>query len=206
VEAIIKAVANAQATKQLSTTRIRMLLHMYLYWTKQNILPEDGVADNVVRDLFNQTQSHRLRKLFEGKFLVKVLDSLAATPYRYDLSSEAVQGALDVALAESSYLSEAWDKGRKSFIERLAGPSEVVRLNTTVHAELAMIKTMVVEGKMKDVLTYVGVSKLSCIMCSHYIRDFNGVMKENIVLTGRLTLGGFGQVFLAATKNFVWHF
>jgi hypothetical protein len=50
---------------------------------------------------------------------------------------EAVNEALDVALAGSSYLSEAWDEARESFMERLADSSMVVRENTTVHAELA---------------------------------------------------------------------
>jgi OTT_1508-like deaminase len=137
--------------------------------------------------LFIQTQSHRLRKLFEGKFSVKVLNSLPpTTPYCCDLSSEAVQEALVIALARSRYLSEAWDEARKSFIETIADSSMVVRENTTVHAELAMIKTMVADGKMKDVLSYIGVSKLSCIMCSHYIRAFNEVMNENIVIKGSL--------------------
>jgi hypothetical protein len=46
VEAIIAAVANAQATRRLSAFRIEMLVIMYSYWTHHNILPKDGLADN----------------------------------------------------------------------------------------------------------------------------------------------------------------
>jgi hypothetical protein len=35
-------------------------------------------------------------------------------------------------------------------------------------------------SKLKDVLPYIGVSKLSCIMCSHYIHAFNEVMREKM--------------------------
>ncbi|KAH9971808.1 hypothetical protein BGW80DRAFT_1460262 [Lactifluus volemus] len=48
VDAIIKTVADAQATKQLSATYIDMLLKMHSCWTKLNLLPklEDVLADN----------------------------------------------------------------------------------------------------------------------------------------------------------------
>ena len=61
--------------------------------------------------------------------------------------------------------------------------------------------TVMPKGEIKYVLPYIGVSNLSCIMCSHYIRAFNEVAqpKKSLlkVLTGRLTLGGSGLVFLA---------
>jgi len=39
---IIKAVDNAEATKQLSTISIEILLCIYSYWTEDNLLPQDG--------------------------------------------------------------------------------------------------------------------------------------------------------------------
>ena len=57
------------------------------------------------------------------------------------------------------------------------------RQKPTVHAELAMIMAMV-RDEIKDVLPYVGVSKLSCIMCSQYIRAFNDVTRHNIATKG----------------------
>jgi hypothetical protein len=45
VDAIIMKVAQAQTTKQLSSTFIKMLLSIYSYWTNHNILPKDSPAD-----------------------------------------------------------------------------------------------------------------------------------------------------------------
>ena len=163
--------------------------------------------------LFNLTQSHRIRKLTQGKFSVQVLPSPTTTPYYCDLSSETIQVTLDNALADTSHLSTDQDEERESFIgwllEKL-GVSEVLRQKPTVHAELAMIMAMV-RDEIKDVLPYVGVSKLSCIMCSQYIRAFNEVRSITSllkVLTGRLTLGGSGLVILilTVTESFVGPF
>jgi nucleic acid/nucleotide deaminase of polymorphic system toxin len=90
--------------------------------------------------------------------------------------------ALDAALARTSYRTAVWNEVRKSFIEQLLKEPEasevpvVIRLKPTVHAELAMIMAMA-KGKIMHVKPYIGVSKLSCIMCSHYIHTFNEVMK-----------------------------
>ena len=46
VLAIITVIANAEATKQLPTITIQMLLNVYWYWTDHNLLPEDLSADN----------------------------------------------------------------------------------------------------------------------------------------------------------------
>ena len=44
VEAISKAVADAEATKQIPIIDIRMLINMYSHWTKNNLLPKEGLA------------------------------------------------------------------------------------------------------------------------------------------------------------------
>jgi hypothetical protein len=41
VDSIILSVANAQTTKQFPTFSIEMLLKIYSYWTKNNLLPKD---------------------------------------------------------------------------------------------------------------------------------------------------------------------
>jgi hypothetical protein len=46
VDGIIKTIANAQASKQLSTISNRMLLLICSYWTKHKFLPKDAPADN----------------------------------------------------------------------------------------------------------------------------------------------------------------
>jgi hypothetical protein len=93
---------------------------------------------------------------------------------------------LEAALAQTNYLSADWDEERESFIQWLLKElkvSGVVRWKPTVHAELAMIIAMV-KGEIKDVLPYIGVSNLSCTMCSHYVGAFNQVYKQNIVTKG----------------------
>jgi hypothetical protein len=136
--------------------------------------------------LFILTQSPRLRKLIEGKFSVQVLSSPLTTPYRYDLSSETLRVILNAALAGTDYLSVDWDEDSESFIQWLLKKledSKVDRPKPTVHAELAMIMA-VANDEIKHVLPYIGVSKLSCIMCSHYIHAFNNVTKQKIVTKG----------------------
>ena len=85
------------------------------------------------------TQSRRLHKLLQGKFLVQVLNSPTTTPYRCNLSSETVKVALDSALAETNYYSAVWDalvwdEERESFVQQLQkelNPSDVVRWKPT---------------------------------------------------------------------------
>ena len=48
VDMIIKVVADTQATKQLPYIEIQMLLSIYSYWTKNNLLPNYRLADNKV--------------------------------------------------------------------------------------------------------------------------------------------------------------
>ena len=53
VDAVVMVVTKAQATKQLSTISMKMLLSIYSYWTQHNLLPEDVVANNKVTLLDN---------------------------------------------------------------------------------------------------------------------------------------------------------
>jgi hypothetical protein len=46
VDGIIALVTQAQTTKQLHTSFIRMLLNIYSYWTKHGLLPKDLQADH----------------------------------------------------------------------------------------------------------------------------------------------------------------
>jgi hypothetical protein len=63
--------------------------------------------------LFILTQSHRLRKLIQGKFLVQVLTSPTTAPYCCNLSPETVQVTLKAALAETIYISPDSAKDRE---------------------------------------------------------------------------------------------
>ena len=131
------------------------------------------------------TQSRRLRPLLDGKFSVQVLPSPITAPYRCDLSPETMRVALDAALG-TSYRTPRWDKSGESFFQRLLeepGHPVGVHWNPTVHAELVMIMAMD-KGEIEHVLPYIGVSKLSCIMCSHYVHTFNEVTKQKIATRG----------------------
>ena len=108
------------------------------------------------------------------------------TPYHCDLSLQTMQMAVDTALTEVEYHSPNFDEERAWFMELLKEGLEVpdmVRKNPTVHAELALIIAKA-KGEINNVESYIGVSKLSCIMCNHYIRAFNMVMKERIATKG----------------------
>jgi hypothetical protein len=137
--------------------------------------------------LFILTQSPRLRKIIHGNFSVQVLSSATATPYRCHLSSETIQAALDTAVAETGHVLNDWDSKCDWFIKQVLGklkePIDADHWTPRIHAELAMIIAMV-KGEIKDVLPYIGVSKLSCTMCSHYIGAFNQVCKQNVVTKG----------------------
>ena len=55
------------------------------------------------------------------------------------------------------------------------------------------------------ILPYIGVSNLSCIMCSHYIRAFNEVTQEKIATRGscgKAYYGLSGLVFQTVTESF----
>ena len=130
------------------------------------------------------TQSRHLRDLLQGKLSVQVIPSPTTTPFHCDLSLETIQIAFGAALAGTECIS--WQEARESFIAKLLEKreaSEVVREGPIVHAELALIKAMA-EGKFEGVEPYIGVSKLSCIMCSHYIRAFNKVSEQKVAIKG----------------------
>jgi len=62
-------------------------------------------------------------------------------------------------------------------------PEDVVRPYPTVHAELAMVMAMD-KGEISHVFPYIGISKISCIMCGHYIRTFNEDTGQNVATKG----------------------
>ena len=136
--------------------------------------------------LVTLTQSPRLRDFLERKFSVNVLPSPITTPYHCNLYPGTIQVALDAALAGTNYLLSEWDEERKSFIDLLLKDlryPEVFREKPTVHAELALIMAMV-NGEIDHVKPYIGVSKLSCIMCSRYICAFNRLKRQTIATKG----------------------
>ncbi|KAF8326043.1 uncharacterized protein EI90DRAFT_3156738 [Cantharellus anzutake] len=87
-----------------------------------------------------------------------------------------IRVALDAAPHQTKYSTVEWREERESFIVWLRDKledSEACR-KPTVHAELAMITAMF-KGELPEVLPYIGVSKLSCIMCIHYIQAINEI-------------------------------
>jgi len=132
--------------------------------------------------LFRLTQSPRLRKLLDGAFDVEVLSSPTAKPYRCNLSRETVQMALDAALPETNDVTTDQKESRQLFITECSKVSPAIHKNPTVHAELALIIAMVKRGI--NHLPYIGVSKLSCIMCSHYIHVFGETTGRKVFTRG----------------------
>ncbi len=135
--------------------------------------------------LFTLTQSSRLRELLNGEFKVKVLPSPTTSPYFCNVSPETIQVALDAALPEPTNVPEDWDADRLPFMQLLQGegPAVVNRDRPTIHAELAMIMAMD-KDEIGEVFPYIGVSKLSCIMCIHYIDAFNEATNDRITTKG----------------------
>jgi OTT_1508-like deaminase len=134
--------------------------------------------------LFALTQSTRLRNVILGNLSIKILTSPPAAPYTCNLSSEAIRALLDRLITDER--AEDYEETRESFIDQLKKKKaldQVCQYKPTVHAELAMVMAMVNED-ITHVLPYIGVSKLSCIMCSHYIRAFNQVMGQKIAVRG----------------------
>jgi hypothetical protein len=138
--------------------------------------------------LFTLTQSSRLRELLIGEFKVEVLPSPPTRPYCCRVSPETIQVALDAALAEVTNVPEDRDAHRESFIQLLLLQGEgstVTRDRPTIHAELAMIMAKEKDkGKFGPVFPYIGVSKLSCTMCIHYIGAFNEATHNRITTKG----------------------
>jgi len=132
--------------------------------------------------LFTLTQSSRLRKLLDGAFDIEVLDSPTAKPFRCDLSRETVRMALDAALPETNDVNADQKESRQLFITECLKIPPAVHRNPTVHAELAVIITMV-KRKIQH-LPYIGVSKLSCIMCSCYIHAFREITGRKVFTQG----------------------
>ena len=135
--------------------------------------------------LFILTQSSRLRELLNGEFKVTVLPSPTTSPYFCRVSPETIQVALDAAWAEATDVPEDWDADQ-SFMQRLQGEGSpvVTRDKPTIHAELAMIMAMDKRKIGPPVFPYIGVSKLSCTMCIHYIDVFNEATNQRITTKG----------------------
>ena len=107
--------------------------------------------------------------------------------------------AVDTVMAEAKYDPRDLDEDRTWFMEMLQqklGVSDVVHNNPTIHAELVLIIAKA-EGEINNVEPYIGVSKLSCIMCSHFIRAFNMIMKRKIATKGSHSQEGLHRVVLA---------
>jgi len=68
-------------------------------------------------------------------------------------------------------------------LERLEAPT-VERLKTDSPRRASHDHGDGQGAKSRDVEPFIGVSKLSCIMCSHYIHAFNEVTKQKIATKG----------------------
>jgi hypothetical protein len=62
-------------------------------------------------------------------------------------------------------------------------PNQVYRRSPIIHAELAMLSSIKAGGATKAA-PYIGVSKLSCLMCSSYIESYSQIVADAISVRG----------------------
>jgi hypothetical protein len=62
-------------------------------------------------------------------------------------------------------------------------PNQVYRHSPIIHAELAMLSSIKAGGAIKAA-PYIGVSKLSCLMCSSYIESYSQTVTDAISVRG----------------------
>jgi len=95
---------------------------------------------------------------------------------------------------------------RESFLQRLLeepeDPEVVVRWKPTVHAELAMIIAMV-NGEIEHVVPYMSRTFLALCAVTISAPSIRLRSKRLLpeVLTGSLTMGGSGLIFLAGIRS-----
>ncbi|KAI0287896.1 hypothetical protein BC826DRAFT_1041480 [Russula brevipes] len=136
--------------------------------------------------LFRLTQSRRLRPILQGNFDITVLESPPTQPsYACDMTKNTIRRALDMALAlPPSILAD--EKDCNAFVdstcEQAIEPSQVYRRSPIIHAELAMLSS-IRAGAIKAA-PYIGVSKLSCLMCSSYIESYSQTVTDAISVRG----------------------
>jgi len=131
--------------------------------------------------LFKLTRSRRLRSILQGEFNVTILESPPPQPpYVVDLSPNTIRQALDTALPQPTSVVQADECDYDAFVEYAS--EKTIQLNQTdkpsrsspfIHAELAMLSC--IDAGTIMVFPYIGVSKLSCLMCSSYIEAYSQV-------------------------------
>ena len=140
--------------------------------------------------LFKLTRSRRLRSLLQGEFNVTILESPPPrTPYVVDLSRDTIRQALDMALVQPPSVSQPDEDDCNAFVDYAS--KKTIEFNKTnkpfrsspfIHAELAMLSCIDTGTIM--VFPYIGVSKLSCLMCSSYIEAYSQKVDHRISVRG----------------------
>ncbi|KAI0294158.1 hypothetical protein BC826DRAFT_1012660 [Russula brevipes] len=135
--------------------------------------------------LFRLTQSRRLRPILQGEFKITVLESPPQSPYVCDMSKKTIRQALDMAFAQPPSI-RADEKDCDAFVDyackNAIEPNQVDRRSPIIHAELAMLSS--IEGGAIQATPYIGVSKLSCLMCSSYIEAYSQTFTDAISVRG----------------------
>jgi hypothetical protein len=137
--------------------------------------------------LFRLTQSRRLRPILQGEFDITVLESPPPNPrMSCDMSKNTIRRALDMALALPPSIW-ADEKDCNAFVDytcrNAIEPNQVYRRSPIIHAELAMLSSIKAGGAIKAT-PYIGVSKLSCLMCSSYIESYSQTVTDAISVRG----------------------
>ncbi|KAI0302493.1 hypothetical protein BC826DRAFT_1172733 [Russula brevipes] len=136
--------------------------------------------------LFSLTQSRRLRPILQGEFDITVLESPPPQPpYACDMTKNTIHRALDMALALPPSI-RADEKDCDAFVDHTCRnaiePYQVYRPFPIIHAELAMLAF--IKASAIAAAPYIGVSKLSCLMCSSYIDSYSQIVTDAISVRG----------------------
>lgn len=137
--------------------------------------------------LFRLTQSRRLRPILQGEFDITVLESPPPQPpYAFDMSEKTIRQALDMALAQSPSVFQADKDSCNAFVDyaykKAIESNQADRHSPIIHAELAMLSS--IDAGTIKAIPYIGVSKLSCIMCSSYIEAYSQTVTNGISVRG----------------------
>jgi hypothetical protein len=120
-------------------------------------------------------------------FDVTVLESPPPQPpYALDMSKETIRQALDMALAESPSIFRADEDDCNAFVDnahkKAIESGQEDRHSPIIHAELAMLSS--IEAGTIKAFPYIGVSQLSCLMCSSYIEAYSQTVTNGISVRG----------------------
>ncbi|EEB93819.1 hypothetical protein MPER_07481 [Moniliophthora perniciosa FA553] len=140
--------------------------------------------------------SHDARELLRGKFKVEVFQAEEPTAEAVHrivgrgISQEVIQNAIREAVMvhnDSSFTGPHLHNVERQaqFADyAMAGFGNTPAQRPKIHCELTMLKNLRERGLIDTVVPYVGLSKLSCIACSEYLRAYSSATGQDFQTSG----------------------